>query len=456
MAAASSVWGNDGSATLTVNGNVDASLAPLTLAGAGNSVYNGIISGSGTSITKVDAGTVTLNGANTYTGVTAITDGVLSISADNNLGTAPGTPTAGSLLLNGGTLGITSTFTLDANRGIVVGTGAAGSAGTIDVALNQTLTYNGIITNNGANDQMLAKSGDGTLALGGVSTFSGGTLISAGTIRVDNASALGSAGTVSLVPTGGTSANLLVNVAGSFDRPVTAGILNDTGTGTVTVGSSVGLSGAVTFGGALQLNRPLTILAGASDSTSFAGTITAGGTTPADITISSPTPATATSNRVIFTQNATANTFGDITIGDAAGPHAVLQIGNGTASNNKIIPDSSNVIFPTAPSGSDGGSQLIFSPANGSTDGETVGALCSLSPAAGTITTSQPTSGGGTYTLTVGGGDQSGAFSGLIRRNPHPATRRSPSSRPARAPRPSSGTTPTLAARRLTAARSWS
>ena len=194
VAAASSVWGNDGSATLTVNGNVDASLAPLTLAGAGNSVYNGIISGSGTSITKVDAGTVTLNGANTYTGVTAITDGVLSISADNNLGTAPGTPTAGSLLLNGGTLGITSTFTLDANRGIVVGTGAAGSAGTIDVALNQTLTYNGIITNNGANDQLLAKSGDGTLALGGVSTFSGGTLISAGTIRVDNASALGQRG----------------------------------------------------------------------------------------------------------------------------------------------------------------------------------------------------------------------------------------------------------------------
>ena len=51
---------------------------------------------------------------------------------------------------------------------------------------------------------------------------------------------------------------------------------------------------------------------------------------------------------MIFTQNATANTYGDIIIGDAAGPHAVLQIGNGTASNNKIVPDASNVIFATA------------------------------------------------------------------------------------------------------------
>ena len=217
MAAASSVWGNDGSATLTVNGNVDASLAPLTLAGAGNSVYNGIISGSGTSITKVDAGTVTLNGANTYTGVTAITDGRAQHLRRQQ-------PRHGARYPHGGEPALEWRYAGDyvhlhagrqsRHRG---GDGAAGSAGTIDVASDQTLTYNGIIANNGANDQLLAKSGDGTLALGGVSTFSGGTLISAGTIRVDNASALGGAGAVSLVPTGGTSANLLVNVAGSFD-----------------------------------------------------------------------------------------------------------------------------------------------------------------------------------------------------------------------------------------------
>lgn len=414
VGATNSTWGNAGSATLLVTGNVDASAHSLILNGSGNSVYSGVISGLNTTITKVDSGTVTFSGANTYTGVTAISGGVLSISADNNLGAAPASPTPGSIVLNGGTLGVTSSFTLDSNRGLAVGTGAASSAGTIDVASGQTLTYNGIIANNGANDQMLAKSGDGTLILGGASTFSGGTLIKAGTIRVDNASALGSAGTVSLQPSGGTSANLLVNVAGSFNRPVAVGVTNDTGTGTVTVGSSQGLSGAVTFGGTLQLMRPVTIVAGASDSTSFAGTISSSGSTPADITISSPTPATATSNRVIFTQNATANTYGNIIIGDAAGPHAVLQIGNGTASNNNIIPDTSNIIFSTAPAGSNGGSQLIFSPGNASTDGETVGALRSLSLGAGTITTSQLTSGGGTYTLTVGGGDQNGVFSGLI------------------------------------------
>ena len=52
-----------------------------------------------------------------------INAGSLSIAADTALGTPPGSPTAGQLVFNGGTLLATASFTLDANRGIAL-TGA--------------------------------------------------------------------------------------------------------------------------------------------------------------------------------------------------------------------------------------------------------------------------------------------------------------------------------------------
>ena len=283
-------------------------------------------------------------------------------------------------MLNTGTLQASSTFTLNANRGITIGTGSAGGTGTIDVATGQTLTYSGIIANNGVASQ-LNKSGGGTLILGGVNTYSGGTLITGGTVRIDNVGALGTAGIQSLKPVGATSATLLLNVAGTFARTVTIGNPNDTGTGTNSVGTPAGLTGSAIFSGQLQVRRPVTIQAGASSSTQFTGLIVSSGTTQADITISAPVAATTAARRVIFTQNATANTYGNIIIGDAAGPHAVLQLGLGTASNNNVVPDSSTISFFAAPGGGNGGSQLILAPGSAAAAGETISSLISLSPA---------------------------------------------------------------------------
>ena len=72
---------------------------------------------------------------------TTISSGKLSIAADANLGTAPGSVVANSLILNGGVLATTATFTLNANRGITLS-----SNGTLDLAGATTLTYNGVIT----------------------------------------------------------------------------------------------------------------------------------------------------------------------------------------------------------------------------------------------------------------------------------------------------------------------
>jgi len=103
---------------------------------AGNTSYAGVISGAG-ALRKTGAGTLTLSGANTYTGATTIAGGALSISADSNLGTAPGSFVANQLVLDGGTLQASDTFSFAQNRGITVGAGG----GAIDVSSGKTLTF---------------------------------------------------------------------------------------------------------------------------------------------------------------------------------------------------------------------------------------------------------------------------------------------------------------------------
>ena len=61
----------------------------LTSNASSNSTFSGNLSGDGAFV-KNGSGTLTLSGANTITGSTTIEQGYISISADNNLGTAPG------------------------------------------------------------------------------------------------------------------------------------------------------------------------------------------------------------------------------------------------------------------------------------------------------------------------------------------------------------------------------
>ena len=70
-----------------------------------------------------------------------------------------------------------ASFTLSANRGILL----SGSGGQINTAAG-TLTYGGSLEGSSG----LEKAGAGTLTLSGVNTYSGDTLVSAGTLNLSN------------------------------------------------------------------------------------------------------------------------------------------------------------------------------------------------------------------------------------------------------------------------------
>jgi autotransporter-associated beta strand protein/YD repeat-containing protein len=196
---------------------------------SGTVTATGVITGSGV-LNKAGSGTLVLSGQNTYTGPTAITAGVLSVSNDGNLGAAPSTPTPAKLVINGGTLQATASFALNTNRGIALGPATGSGSGTIDVASNQALTYAGIIANNSAGAGSLIKTSSGVLLVTGANTYTGATNINAGQVCVNTS--LASAVTVAGGTLSGTGTTGVISATSGWITPggqVTVGALTTTG-----------------------------------------------------------------------------------------------------------------------------------------------------------------------------------------------------------------------------------
>ncbi|WP_018963985.1 autotransporter-associated beta strand repeat-containing protein [Ancylobacter sp. FA202] len=210
--------------------------------------FGGAISGTG-GVSAIGGGVVTLSGANTYAGGTAISNGsTVSIGSDGNLGAGDG-----GISLANGTLAATGSFS--SAREVVLG-----GAGGIDVASGQTLTLSGAIGE--TSTSQLTKSGDGVLVLSGANSYTGGTLVSGGTVAVSADSNLGAA-IGGLTLDGG---KLITTASFTSARNVTLGSGN--GTFDVAPGTVLTLAGAFSgSGGLTKIGAGELALSGASSFT---------------------------------------------------------------------------------------------------------------------------------------------------------------------------------------------
>jgi autotransporter-associated beta strand protein len=169
-----------------INGN-SASASVLTLSPTGgSSTFSGQILGGGAlgtlSLVMSGNGTQVLCGTNTYTGGTTISGGVLQMG--NAL--ALGSPT-NSLTTTGGTLDLNNygltVRSLAGYSGTILSNSGTASVLTVNQASGAS-TYGGTLAD-GMGRLGLTKIGSGTLVLSGSNRYSGPTVISSGTVRLN-------------------------------------------------------------------------------------------------------------------------------------------------------------------------------------------------------------------------------------------------------------------------------
>ncbi|WP_371348862.1 autotransporter-associated beta strand repeat-containing protein [Ancylobacter sp. IITR112] len=187
-----------GALALTGDSRATIRVGDGTQAGASTVATIGSVLTGTHGIEKADYGTLILTGANSYTGGTVISAGALQIGDGGVSGSILGD------VLNDGVLAF--------NR-------------------SDAVTMAGEISGSGA----LVQAGSGTLYLTGANTYSGGTTITGGTLRVDAVSAIGSGG-------------LTIGEAGTFRA-----------SGSFTLGRSVVLEGTASTAGTLEVDAAQTL-----------------------------------------------------------------------------------------------------------------------------------------------------------------------------------------------------
>jgi fibronectin-binding autotransporter adhesin len=194
-------------------------------AGSSVLVSLGNISESGASrgVTKIGAGTLTIDTASTYTGTTSVTAGTL-------VTTPTGTISAGPLVVSAAT-GVTSLVSMNNNQtvsslsGTVSGSGVAtvsvASGTTLTVAQSSDTTFGGKLSL-ASSGGTLVKSGSGRLETQGAPTLGSGSAINVtgGTLRFNATSGAATIGTGVIATVSGTA---VLELAGSVSALSSSG-----------------------------------------------------------------------------------------------------------------------------------------------------------------------------------------------------------------------------------------
>ena len=399
---AAQTW-NAVSGNLVFGGNIANGAFLLTIGGSSNTSASGIISGTG-GLTKSGTGILTLIAANTYSGATSITAGILNVQNASGLGST----TAGTTVSSGATLQLQGGITVGAEALTVSGTGASGQNGAL-VNVSGTNNYGGLLTlgaattvssdagtlnltntgtitgatfgltltgaGNGTISSIIGtttgtmtKSGSGTWTLTGANTYTGATTISAGALNIQSAAALGTTANGTTV-----SGGAALQIQGGITVGSEALTLN--GSGVSTDGALRNISGTNSMSGAVSLGSAATIgsdagtltLSGALANGGFlltetgAGNITlsgvmsgTGGLTmngSGTLTLSGASAntysgtTTVNSGVLLLNKSATTNAYaGSLVIGDEAGTDEVRWGANNQAPATAITVTSSGLM----------------------------------------------------------------------------------------------------------------
>jgi fibronectin-binding autotransporter adhesin len=175
-----------GSPTLTASTTLNFNGTSMTGSFSGNLADTGA---NILSVAKNGTSRVLLSGNNTYTGPTTVSAGTLQAGS-----TTAFSPNSAFTVASGATLSLNNfneTIGSLAGAGTVTNGGAA--ARTLTTGGDNTSTlFSGVIQNGAAGSTSLTKVGTGTFVLSGANTYTGTTMISAGTLQIGNGGASGS------------------------------------------------------------------------------------------------------------------------------------------------------------------------------------------------------------------------------------------------------------------------
>ncbi|EBU3466825.1 autotransporter-associated beta strand repeat-containing protein [Salmonella enterica] len=349
------------------------------------------ISGSGQVVKSGDE-TLTLSGSNTYTGGTTINDGTLVATSVEALGSGDVTNDAVLALNTGGdfanNIGGTGsvvksgdeTLTLSGSNtytgGTLISSGTlvandVNALGTGDVTDNATLMLNtgGDFINNIGGTGRVEKSGDDTLTLSGSNSYTGGTLISSGTLVATNVDALGSGDVTD-------NATLELNTGGTFDNAISgSGQVVKSGDETLTLSGANSYTGGTLISSGTLVANDVNAL-GTGDVTDNAVLeLNTGG--DFDNAISGSGQVVKSGDETLTLSGANSYTGGTLISGGTLVATSVEALGSGDVTDNAVLELNTGGTFDNAISGSgqvvkSGDKTLTLSGANSYTGGTTI------------------------------------------------------------------------------------